>query len=136
MKYTILKPTDITVTHVKLRLPVRYEEEDIPNDFPRRFGEVWDAMVNIDTGEIQDWPSDPRFEKCVLQMKVCDEGVYTLYSYFGDHWDEVAKLDQGYVPHGVVPGEYGDYVHLDIQHGKIVNWPKKPNLKAFFNQKE
>ncbi len=52
-------------------------------------------------------------------MKVCDEGVYTLLS----DGKEVATRD-GYVPHGVVPGEYGDYVILNIaSDGKITNWP-------------
>lgn len=130
MKITVLRPTEITITHIKLTLPVRYGEQDIPKDFPLRSGDVWQAMVNIDTGVIDNWPIG---ESGVLEMKVCDEGTYMLYTYFGDHWDAVAKIKQDYVPHGVVPGRYGDYVRLEIDaSGCITNWPKKPDVSSFF----
>ena len=49
----------------------------------------------------------------------------------------VGSMEQEYVPHGVVPGEYGDYIHLNIDSdGTIANWPKKPNVKAFFSSLE
>ena len=39
---------------------------------------------------------------------------------------------QDYVPHGLVPGEWGDYVHLKIDAtGKITNWPTKISLADF-----
>lgn len=134
MKTTVLRPTEITITHIKLTLPVRYKEEDIPNDFPLRSGDVWQAMVNIDTGVIHDWP---KGKSGTLEMKVCDEGTYTLYSDLVPNgvkrFTEVAKIEQDYVPHGVVPGESGDYVHLTIDaNGCITNWPKKPDVSAFF----
>ena len=46
----------------------------------------------------------------------------------------IADIVQDYVPHGVVPGEYGDYVILKIDKGRIVNWPAKPDVSEFFNQ--
>lgn len=130
MQVTIHKPTQIEVTHIFLELPVRYGEEDIPNDFPLRNGDMWSAKVEMDSGKIIDWPADPRFQECRLDMKVCDSGRYTLYTLYGDHWDKVAEL-QDYVPHGVVPGEYGDYVELHIKNGVIVNWPRNPDLSTF-----
>ena len=134
MKAIVKRPQEITITHIKIRLPVNYGEEDIPNDFPLRSGDVWEARVNIDTGKIENWPDDPRFRECSLDMKVCDGGTYVLYSYFGDYWDEIAKQEQEYVPHGVIPGEYGDYVELHIKNGVITNWPEKPDVRVFFGE--
>lgn len=136
MKITVMAPKEITVTHVKICLPVRYGEEDIPNDFPMRTGDIWQATVEIDTGRIIDWPINPRFQDCDLYMKVCDEGSYTLYSHFGDHWDKVTSIESDYVPHGLIPGKYGDYVDLQIRSGVIQNWPKKPDVSAFFSKNE
>ena len=80
----------------------------------------------IDTGVIEGWPCG---QKRHMHVKVCDEGLYTLYDAEGH---QVARLD-GYVPHGVVPGEYGDYVILDIdENGTITNWPKQPDISEFF----
>lgn len=127
MKVTVNKPTEIEVKSIVLELPVRYEEEDIPNDFPLRKGDMWTAKVDLDTGVIEGWPTG---KTGVVRMKVCDEGVYTLLDAQGA---VVAKLDQDYVPNDVVPGEYGDYVDLTIDAtGQITNWPKKPDVSAFF----
>ena len=45
----------------------------------------------------------------------------------------VASLHHEYVPLGVVPGAYDDYVSLCIdENGIIANWPKKPDVSEFF----
>ena len=147
MKITVKRPVEIEVTHILIRLPVRYEEEDIPNDFPLRDGDVWEALVEIDTGKIVNWPSNHRFQECSINnMKVSDEGTYVLLcgtvansgqpGQILGTLTEVARLENEYVPHGVVPGVYGDYVELDIKNGVITNWPKKPNLSRFFKDEE
>ena len=56
MKFTLQTPVDYEVTHVRVVLPVRYEEEDIPNDFPLREGDVWTATIELSTGKISEWP--------------------------------------------------------------------------------
>lgn len=109
MKATILAKQDIEIAGVGIKVPVRYEEEDIPNDFPLRTGKKWEAFVHIDTGQIRDWPQGKSGR---LQMKVCDEGSYYLYDRKGS-W--VAAIKDDYVPHGV-----------------ITNWPKHPDVSAFF----
>lgn len=133
MKATVLKPTVVTITHVAIRVPVNYGEEDIPYDFPLRNIGVWEAIVNIDTGEILGWPTG-RPEK--MHMKVNDGGSYRLLSLFnGFRWVTEAEIKCDYVPHGVVPGEYGDYIIFDINRdGIITNWPKAPDVSAFFKQ--
>lgn len=124
-------PTIITidVPYVHVTLPVRYEEEDIPNDFPLRDGDTWAATIEIDTGRILEWPKG--IEGKIGNMKVCDEGIYTLLD---TDKNEIRTLES-YVPHGLIPGEYGDYVALDIgADGIIKNWPKNLSLNDFYEE--
>lgn len=147
MKFTIMMPVEIQVSAVRLVLPIRYGEEDIPKDFPMRFEaggwtnvftdrkniDKYDAfivVVDIDTGQIRDWPKQDG--PVSVEMKVCDEGIYILYDETGK---QIAKIEEDYVPHGVCPGQYGDYVDLQISAtGLITNWPKKPNVQKFFDE--
>ncbi len=118
---------EIEVAFVKVSVPVRYDEEDIPNDFPLRKGDVWEAIINADTGEIQGWPQHPA---CLLHMKVVDEGSYYLLD---ENKNQIAALVQEYVPHGIIPGEYGDYIVFEISEtGRITNWKTRPDVTAFF----
>ena len=127
MKVTIQVPKEIEVTHILIDVPVEYGEEDIPNDFPLRKGDNWTARINIDTGKIEGWPADAGAQE--IYMKVCDRGTYVLYS----NEEKVATREDDYVPNAVIPGEYGDYIDLQIAaDGTITNWPKKPDVSAFF----
>ena len=46
---------------------------------------------------------------------------------------EVSHIIIDVPAHGVVPGEDGDYIILKIAaDGTITNWPKKPDVSAFF----
>ena len=125
----ILKEVDIAI--VVIDIEPRYigdsEDDDMPTDFPLLVdGKTWRASVNIDTGKIEGWP---KGEKRSMHVKVCDAGIYTLIDASGI---EVAQIN-GYVPHGVVPGSYGDYVELTIdENGVITNWPKNPDISRFF----
>jgi len=128
MKIEIPTTRTVEVTQIRLSLPVRYAEEDISNDFPMRNRDTWNATVELDTGRILGWPQGIHGH---VYMKVCDGGSYTLLDKDGKN---IAEIECNYVPHGVVPGEYGDYIDLQIDAtGTITNWPKKPNLDAFFN---
>lgn len=115
----------VDVKYLGINLPVRYGDEDIPYDAPRRFRDTWDAYIDIDEGIVLNWPQGKTLD---MYMKVTDSGVYTLYT---DEMQEVASRHD-YVPHGLVPGEWGDYVHLVIdENGKITNWPAKISLEDF-----
>lgn len=130
MKATVMRPTEIDVYAVRIAVAVRYEEEDIPNDFPLREGDVWRGTVELDTGRIIGWPAGRGGE---MYMKVCDDGTYEL---LGKDLQSIAIIE-GYVPHGVVPGEYGDYINLEINSdGIITNWPKNPDVSAWFADDE
>lgn len=116
----------IDVKYLGIRLPVRYGDEDIPYDAPMRNGDVWYATIDIDAGIVLDWPQGKTLN---MHMKVVDMGIYTLSTAEGE---EVACVEGDYVPTSLVPGKYGDYVHLNIDAtGKITNWYAMPNLADF-----
>lgn len=131
MKTTVKLPTEIEISHVLIQLPINYGTDDMRDDFPLRFSDTWIARVEIDTGKIVGWPEGKSGK---IEMKVSDGGVYTLLSPSGSH---LAKIEDGYVPHGVVPGSYGDYVELEIDaNGVITNWPKTPDVSEFFPERD
>ena len=114
------------VTHIKVVFPVRYCEEDIPNDFPLRIGNVWSAHIEIESGKIEGWPQG---ESGKIYMKVCDSGCYYLYD--GD--TQIAARENEYVPCSSIPGEDGDYVDFKInEDGIITNWFREPDFSVFF----
>lgn len=130
MKVTVSKPVEIEIKYMRIAVPVRYDEDDMPNDFPFRKGDVWDIVVDMDTGKIENWPEGVEHS---LYMKVCDSGSYLLLD---TNREEVGSIIEDYVP-SAVPGEYGDYISLEIAgDGTITNWKKKPNLSKFFKQSE
>lgn len=129
MKATVFVEQEIEIAAIRIAVAVRYEEEDIPNEFPMRKGEMWEAVVEMDTGKIVGWPAGKSGD---MYMKVCDNGTYTL---IGKSGEAISIRESDYVPHGVVPGEYGDYVDLKINSdGIITNWPKQPDFSAFFSR--
>ena len=127
MKATVKIEKEIDFRSVHIKVPVRYEEEQIPNDFPLRVGDTWEATIDIDSGQISEWP---KGEEGSIHLKVCDEGIYTL---FDEHGSQVGSIEQNYAPNGLIPGEYGDYVIMDIgQDGIVKNWPTHPCVEEFF----
>lgn len=128
MKVTVKTEEEVEIKFVKVNVAVRYGEEDIPNDFPLRKGDMWSAIIDIDNGMILDWPKGTKGE---LYMKVCDEGSYYLLDESGN---TVLSIEEDYVPNELLPGEYGDYLDLDInEDGYINNWYSKPSLSDFTN---
>jgi len=126
MKAIMLKPVEVEVSHVRVVLPVRYEDEDIPYDFPNRTGDKWEATIEIDSGKVIDWKGDSA--DYAMEMKVADEGCYYLLSPDGSL---ISSKVADYVPNNLIPGSYGDYVELKISNGVITNWIKHPKLCDF-----
>lgn len=136
MKASIKVKQDVEIKFVVIDIEPRYigdsEDDDMPSDFPllNDTKTQWRAKVDIDTGVIDGWPQGDARQ---MFVKVCDAGIYTLLGAAGN---ELAQL-YGYVPHGVVPGQYGDYVSLTIdESGRITNWPKNPDVSEFFAEDE
>lgn len=136
MKATIKVEKEVDIRTVVINISPRYigdsPDDDMPTDFPLldEKKESWIALVDIDTGAITGWPQG---DKRTMHVKVCDAGVYKLIASDGD----LIATKSGYVPNGVVPGSYGDYVELEIdENGIITNWPKHPDISEFFQEKE
>lgn len=138
--FTVTRKEQVEVSAIRITIPVRYEEEDIPNDFPFRNGDTWSATITMD-GRIVNWSDEHKawFAKNTLMrmkgdyflfhMKVCDTGQYELLAADGT---VIVNVEDCYVPDGVIPGEYGDYVILHINaDGKVLNWPKNPDFSEF-----
>jgi hypothetical protein len=127
MKTTVMKPVEIEIKSVRIIAHVDHGDEDMPYDFPFRNGDSFSIIVGIDSGKIVNWPQG---QAANVYLKVVDRGSYFLLDAFDN---EVAAIESDYVPHGVVPGEYGDYLDLQINgDGVVTNWPKEPDVSEFF----
>jgi hypothetical protein len=72
-----------------------------------------------------------------VHLKVRDEFSFKLMDTNGH---TIAEQEDGYVP-GFFPGDYGDYVDLqiDVRTGQIVNWDdhfSMSRLQKFIDEKE
>ncbi len=131
MKVKIMVETEIDVAFVDITVPVNYGTEDIPDDFPMRIDNIWKARIDLDSATIVGWPEGKSGS---MYMKVSDGGVYTLISRSGE---QVASINGDYVPNNLIPGEYGDYINLEINEtGRITNWKRSPSLDEFFKEQE
>lgn len=75
MKRTITVKKEVEIKKVKISVEPRYvgdgEDDDMPTDFPLLQNGLWTAIVDVDTGAIENWPTgDIRS----LHIKVCDAG--------------------------------------------------------------
>lgn len=135
MKATVKVEKEVEIKTVLINIAPRHigdsAYDDMPTDFPllNEQKNAWIARVDIDAGVIEGWPQgDAR----TMHVKVCDAGTYKLLDADGN---EIAAIENDYVPHGVVPGSFGDYVELTIdESGKITNWPKSPDVSEFFDE--
>jgi hypothetical protein len=129
MKITVKRPVEIEVSHVRISVPLHDDTtQEMGESFPLLNGDTWSGTVEIETGKIVEWP-EGLAGHFVVGDKVRDGGTYTLLAPDGS---EVSSIRENYVPNGVVPGEYGDYIDLDIKDGVVDNWPKRPDLSDFF----
>jgi hypothetical protein len=128
MKAIITVKKEVDIKFVKVDVAVRYDEEDIPNDFPFRKGDMWSATIDIDAGKVLDWP---KGQKGNLKMKICDQGSYYLLDVDGNI---LLSRENDYVPNELLPpyNGCGDYLELHIdENGTITNWYSKPSIENF-----
>lgn len=75
MKVRMMVEKEVDIKYVRISVPVRYDDEDIPYDFPFRTGDLWTITVEMDTGRIVGWPQHHSHD---VYMKVVDGGTYSL----------------------------------------------------------
>lgn len=131
MIFTRLEPVDYDVTTIYLAVEPRHWGDGIPEDLPGRKGDMWTATIDLATGIIRDWPLGRTEDLC---MKVCDAGSYYLCDGNGK---EIASIENDYVPNGIIPGSYGDYIEIVIDGaGRIEDWPSHLDFSEFSKNEE
>nr|DAP70549.1 MAG TPA: hypothetical protein [Caudoviricetes sp.] len=131
MKVTVYKPVELEIHTVRIEVELHDDaSESLPKHLFNDDGEL-DLLIEVDTGKVVSWQGS---EPVNIYDKVCDNGVYTL---FGSGGLEVGKIDNYYVPNDLIPGDYGDYINLEINaDGFVTNWHKYPSVLEFFPEKD
>ena len=122
----IILKKEFEAKYLNMSVAVRYGDEDMPFDATFREGDFWHARIDLDEKRIVNWPKGKTLK--FTDMKVCDEGKYSIQDKDGLI---LAEID-GYVPNLLLPGDYGDYLSLDIDgDGFIKNWLPDARLSNF-----
>lgn len=104
---------------------VNGETDNSGNLIPLRRGPLWCGVINLETGQLDNWPSGVTAS---VHYKVCDAGEYWLLNA---NRVRVAKWKDYYVPNRflcVGHDGYGDYIIFKVDEtGKIINW-KTPSV--------
>jgi hypothetical protein len=100
-------------------------EEDTHGKVPLRNGDRWTPVIDLENGQIQDWPQGAIAN---IHYKVCDDGDYWLLD---SNKNRIAKWKGFYVPDSILCIDdqgFGDYIIFKVGgEGQILNW-KKPLL--------
>lgn len=128
MKVTITVEKEIELKTLVVKAKVRYWEDSTINGaddtengdlVPCKVGELWQPIIDIDTGIIQNWQQGTTAQ---IHYKVCDCCGWQLLDADGKI---ATQQDDGYVPNTLCPKETqeGDYIVMDIdEDGKIDKW--------------
>ena len=128
MQVEVYKPTKLDIHSVRIEVELHDDvSENLPKHLFNDDGEL-DLLIEVDTGKVVSWQGN---EPVSIHDNIRNNGVYTLFDKCGG---EVASLDNYYIPHDLIPGKRGEYIHIDISaDGVITNWPDVPNVYEFFN---
>lgn len=137
MKAKIKVEKEVNFTHLKVKCGARYWEDATVNGIedtegeliPFRDGDYWCPVINIETGQLMNWPKGTTAE---VHYKCCDDGEYWLIDETGEEY----KYKGYYVPDILdIDGEsYGDYLIMNInENGFILDWKKSIDLESFLN---
>ena len=121
-------------TFIEISAEVRYWEdaeingkEDTDGKMPLRKNELWEPVIDLKTGKVQNWPIGNHAK---IHYKVCDQGEYWLLN---QDKKRIAKWKGFYVPNDILcinDNGFGDYIIFNINNdGQIVNW-KNPFLNS------
>lgn len=102
-------------------------EEDAEGKIPLRNGVLWEPVIELETGQVQNWPEGVTAD---VHYKVCDQGEYWL---LGAAKQRLAKWKGCYVPNDILcvgDNGYGDYIIFKVGgDSAVIGW-KKPSLDA------
>jgi hypothetical protein len=116
----------VSVKYVRIIIPVGHGKDNLPL---LKTGGIWDVTIELETGIILDWP---KGEARNIFEKVTDKGTYYLID---ECLNTVFSISHNYVPHGIVPGDCGDYINLQINEtGKVTNWPTSLDFGDFLDK--
>lgn len=123
VKYQKTVTETVEAKWIVIEIPV--DDDDMPVDYPFRNGGEWSVWVDVETGEIDEWPHGiPPHQ---FAPKVRYSGVYILANA---KRRMIRELIEEYVP-DCLPNEYGDYLTLSVdEDGKITNWCATPENVA------
>ena len=118
MKIEITRPVKIDIKFLEVHVPIFdcYNDEGLYEDLPKRCGDYWKFVIDIDSGTIIEWDYPEDYK---IHLKVCDSGMYNLLDPKGN---EVCPEYHYYVP-DAIPNGYNDYLDFTIlPNGKIKEW--------------
>ena len=135
MKVTIKTTKEVDAKTLHVEAGVRYWEDSEVNGIedtdgnliPFRKGDYWCPVIDIDLGQIRDWPIGMTAD---IHYKVCDDGGYQIQDADGN----IIITKEGYVPDTLAPESdgYGDYIIMKVDDlGCIANW--KFNINDFID---
>jgi hypothetical protein len=121
MKLTLMVPREVEAYAVRVRAPIRYEEDKAELlGMPGVAADTLDLLIEVDTGRIIGWPGD-HTKAYSVHLKVVDQGSYRLTA----DGLIIHERCQEYVPSWFPGDHYGDYLILDISaEGVVTNWDK------------
>jgi hypothetical protein len=134
MKAIVKIEKEVDVKYCQLNVRPRYWEDATVNGVEDTDGtllpcvseNMWKPLIDIDGGVIVNWEIGKTAK---IHFKVCDEGSYYLLD---EQNNVVLSIEEDYVPNKLIPGEYGDYIIMDIdENGKIDKW--NPRLNDFMD---
>ena len=127
MQFTTQTPTEYKIHNiVTITVCIPANDDEIAPDAPMRKDDMWEIDINVATKSVNSWPAGVAMS---LAACVADSGCYYLKT---DNDEIITSLEEEYVPNNLLPGEYGDYLELEIdEYGTITNWLKDANFKDF-----
>ena len=130
MKIAVIEKKNVDVKFIKISAKVRYWDDaeidgivsEVGADVPFKTDDLWQPVIDIDTGIIVDWPIGTTAS---FHFKVCDAGNYYLLD---KDKREVASRLNNYVPDGLCHGDsgFGDYIIFKVDEtGQIINYTNR-----------
>jgi len=121
-EYELRIKQNYNLTKLNIFVPVRYQEEDIPNNFPCRSSDKLYLDIDLEKNKIINYK---WHEPVKLYLEVDDSGSYTV---FGKDLDEdypvesvILELHNDYVPACLSKNGYGKNLVLDIDENGFLN---------------